>query len=157
MKIIKDAGELALSSRLQSLAEQLRKDGALFYNTYGIAFEPKWFPVILVLAHQPLLTVSELSTEIGYSHPSTISLLKELEKEKLILSRKDKIDERKRRLRLSSKGEKLVEKLKPIWSIMKTALTEITTNNDNLLKAIEQAEEALERQSFLQRAIALKS
>ena len=40
---------------------------------------------------------------------------------------------------------------------MKTAPKEITTNNDNLLKAIEQADEALERQSFLQRAIALKS
>jgi len=74
--------------------------------------------------------------------------LQEVEKEKLVLSRKDKKDEHKRRLLLSPKGEKLVEKLEPIWLIMKDASTAIITDNDNLLNAIEEAEEALEKQDF---------
>ena len=77
MSIINSSGALALSTRLQRLAEQLRKDGAVFYKSYGINFEPKWFPVILTLSHRPLISVIELAVEIGYTHPSTISLLEE--------------------------------------------------------------------------------
>lgn len=156
MNIINSSGALALSTRLQRLSEQLRKDGALFYKSYGIEFEPKWFPVIFTLSHRPLLSVIELAAEIGYTHPSTISLLKDLEKEKLIQSKKDKTDERKRLLQLTQKGIQLVDTMQPIWKVIESALDEIASNNDNLLRAINQAEEALEKQSFLQRAMALK-
>jgi MarR family transcriptional repressor of mepA len=156
MSIINTSGALALSTRLQRLAEQLRKDGAIFYKSYSVEFEPKWFPVILTLSHRPLLSVIELAIEIGYTHPSTISLLKELEKEKLIRSKKDKNDERKRLLELTKKGKQLVDTMQPIWQVMQHVLNEIASNHDNLLKAINQAEEALEKQSFLQRTIALK-
>jgi len=156
MSIINSSGALALSTRLQRLAEQLRKDGAVFYKSYGINFEPKWFPVILTLSHRPLISVIELAVEIGYTHPSTISLLKELEKEKLIRSKKDKNDERKRLLELTQKGKQLVDTMQPIWQLMQHALNEIASNHDNLLKAISQAEEALKKQSFLQRTMALK-
>ena len=46
--------------------------------------------------------------------------------------------------------------MQPIWQVMQHVLNEIASNHDNLLKAINQAEEALEKQSFLQRTIALK-
>jgi len=143
---------LASSTRLQRLADSLRKDGALIYRSYGIDFEPKWFPVIYTLHHKPLSSVVEIAAEIGYTHPSTISLLKELEKEKLIRSRKDKIDERKRLLQLTEKGKALVEQMKPVWKIMTTAIAEITDTRNNLMKAIMEVEDQLDRQSFLQRA-----
>lgn len=47
MNVINEAGILAISTRLHRLSEQLRKDGALIYQTFGIDFELKWFPVIL--------------------------------------------------------------------------------------------------------------
>ncbi|WP_379091428.1 hypothetical protein [Pedobacter sp. UC225_65] len=84
MNVINETGILALSTRLQRLSEQLRKDGALLYKTFGIDFEPKWFPVIYTLYHKEVLSVVEIAAEIGYTHPSTISLLRELEKQKLI-------------------------------------------------------------------------
>jgi len=157
MNIIDSLGALALSTRLQRLAEQLRKDGALFYKSYGVKFEPKWFPVIFVLSKRPLLSIIELAAEIGYTHPSTISLLKELESEKIIQSKKDKIDKRKRLVELTEKGITLVENIEPIWEIMSLALTEIAANTNNLLNAIKQAEETLKEQSFLQRAMKLKN
>lgn len=77
--IIDESGLLAISTRLQRLSDQLRKDGQLIYKAYGIDFEPKWFPVIYTLHHKSPLSVMDISMEIGYTHPSTISLLKELE------------------------------------------------------------------------------
>ncbi|WP_292010562.1 MarR family winged helix-turn-helix transcriptional regulator [Chryseobacterium sp.] len=157
MNIINEAGILAISTRLQRLSEQIRKDGALIYKEFGIDFEPKWFPVILTLYHQKSLNVVELANEIGYSHPSTISLLKELEKKKLIISRKNKLDERKRQIMLTKEGLQLIEKMKPVWELISKALYDIFEKENGLLSAIDKAEERLSHQSFLQRALQLKS
>ncbi|MGE6353388.1 MarR family winged helix-turn-helix transcriptional regulator [Flavobacterium sp. NPDC079362] len=157
MNIIDESGILAISTRLQRLSEQLRKDGALFYKSYGIDFEPKWFPVIYTLHHKEVLSVVEIANEIGYTHPSTISLLKELEKQKLIRSKKDKVDERKRLILLTPKGQELILKMKPVWNVMSNVLKEIADNQNNLLQAINEAENKIKQQSFLQRALQLKS
>jgi len=157
MNLIEESGILALSTRLQRLSEQLRKDGALLYQAFGIDFEPKWFPVIYTLHHKPHLSVVEIATEIGYTHPSTISLLKELEQRKLIQSQRDKADERKRLLCLTDQGTALITQMKPVWEVMTDILTQIVHNEHNLFLAINQAEEKLKHQSFLQRALQLKS
>lgn len=156
MNIIDESGILAISTRLQRLSEQLRKDGAQIYKAYNIAFEPKWFPVIYTLYHKEVLSVVEIANEIGYTHPSTISLLKELEKQKLIRSKKDKIDERKRLILLTDKGLELIEQMKPVWEVIRTALHEIADNQNELLKAVTEAENKIATQSFLQRAMQLK-
>ncbi|MDB5286055.1 MAG: transcriptional regulator, MarR family [Mucilaginibacter sp.] len=65
--------------------------------------------------------------------------MKELEKQKLIRSKKDKVDERKRLILLISKGKELILKMKPVWDIMIAVLTEITDNQNNMLKVINEA------------------
>jgi len=157
MNIIDESGILAISTRLQRLSEQLRKDGALIYKSFDIDFEPKWFPVIFTLHHKKILSVVEIANEIGYTHPSTISLLKELEKQKLIQSKKDKQDERKRLIVLSPKGIELIEKMKPVWELVSKVLGDIADNKNHLLAAINEAEQKIEEQSFYQRALQLKN
>ncbi|MFC7345190.1 MarR family winged helix-turn-helix transcriptional regulator [Chryseobacterium zhengzhouense] len=157
MNVINESGSLALSTRLQRLSEQLRKDGALVYKEFGIDFEPKWFPVIFTLHHKNILSVVEIANEIGYTHPSTISLLKELERQQMIISKKDKTDERKRLIELAPKGIELIEKMKPVWKIISRVLEEIAHNENHLLKAINEAEEKIAEQSFLQRVLQLKN
>ena len=157
MNVIDESGILAISTRLQRLADTLRKDGVLIYKANNINFEPKWFPVIYTLHFKPVLSVVELANEIGYTHPSTISLLKELEKEKLIRSKKDKTDERKRLIMLTAKGQELVERMRPIWDIFKAAAAELTNTQNNLMKAIDEVEEQITLQSFFARAQRLKT
>ncbi len=152
MNVIDASGILAVSTRLQRLSDRIRKEGALIYQEYKIDFQPKWFPVIYTLHHKPLMSVMELATEIGYSHPSTISLLKELEKEKLIRSKKDKTDTRKRMIVLTDAGKHLVTKMLPVWDIMTKALSELTDTQNNLMKAIEEVEVQLDEKSFFERS-----
>jgi DNA-binding MarR family transcriptional regulator len=152
MNVIDESGILALSTRLQRLSEQLRKDGFLVYKANDIDFEPKWFPVIYTLHFKPVLSVVELAAEIGYTHPSTISLLKELEKEKLIRSKKDKQDERKRLIMLTEKGKNLLQRMQPVWQIMIKALTQLTDTSNNLMRAITEVEAQLKEKSFFERA-----
>lgn len=157
MNIIDNAGALAISTRLQRLAEQLRKDGLLIYKDHGIDFEPKWFPVIYVLHNKGILSVVEIATEIGYTHPSTITLLKELEKQKIIRSGKDKTDERKRLIQLTVKGKELVSKMGPVWSLMVKTITEITNTKNNLMRALDEVEAALRKKGFADRALEEKA
>ncbi|SMD10713.1 MarR family winged helix-turn-helix transcriptional regulator [Pedobacter nyackensis] len=151
MNVINESGILGISTRLQRLSEQLRRDGFQIYKANGIDFEPKWFPVIYTLHFKPVLSVVELAAEIGYTHPSTISLLKELEKEKLIRSKKDKQDERKRLILLTEKGKKLLQQMQPVWQTMVDALTELTNTSNNIMKAIEEVEAQLNDKSFMDR------
>ena len=151
MNVIDSSGLLAIATRLQRLSDQFRKDGVLIYKAQGIDFEPKWFPVIYTLHHKPGLGVVELAAEIGYAHPSTIILLKELEKGKLIKSKKDKQDERKRLLFLTEKGQQLIGQMQPTWKAMTAAIAELTNTENNLLKAIEEVEAKFEEKSFLSR------
>jgi len=152
MNVIDESGILAIATRLQRLSDQLRKDGVLIYKANGIDFEPKWFPVIYTLHLRSVLSVVEIANEIGYTHPSTISLLKELEKVKLIRSKKDTTDERKRLIQLTPKGQELIEQMKPVWDVMIAALTELTTTQNNLLLAISEVEEQMKRLSMFERA-----
>ena len=156
MNVIDESGLLAISTRLQRLSDQLRRDGAQIYKDNGIEFEPKWFPVVYTLYHKPGLSVVELAAEIGYAHPSTISLLKELEKLKLVLSRRDRQDERKRLLQLSDKGKQLVQQMRPVWEIMIRAFVELTDTRNNLLRAIEEVEARMMERSFLERTRSYK-
>ncbi|MGH1516875.1 MarR family winged helix-turn-helix transcriptional regulator [Chryseobacterium sp. JK1] len=157
MNVINEAGILAISTRLHRLSEQLRKDGALIYKAFGIDFELKWFPVIFTIYKKEIASVVEIANEIGYTHPSTITLLKELEKQELIQWEKDKQDERKRLFKLTSKGRELIEKMKPVWELMSQILGDISDNTNNLLTAIDEAEEKIANQSFYQRAMQVKN
>ncbi|MVT10677.1 MarR family winged helix-turn-helix transcriptional regulator [Chitinophaga tropicalis] len=156
MNVIDEIGVLAVSTRMQRLADQIRKDGLLIYKASNIDFEPKWFPVIYSLYRRSVMSVVELAAEIGYSHPSTISLLKELEKKKLIRSKKDKTDERKRLLVLTEKGEELIRQMQPVWKVMTEALEALTDTQNNIMKAIEEVEQKMAEQSFFQRAQSIK-
>ncbi len=149
---INSSGVLAISTRLQRLSDRLRKDGQRIYEAHGVAFEPKWFPVIYTLLRRSPMSVVELAQEIGYAHPSTISLLKELEKNKWIRSKKDKADERKRLVELTAKGKEIVADMEPVWHKMRVALTALTDTTHNLMLAIAEVEANLDEQDFYSRA-----
>jgi len=150
--VIDQSGILAISTRLQRLADALRKEGQLIYQSFGIAFEPKWFAVVYTLHLKTSMSVVEIANEIGYAHPSTISLLKELEKQQIIKSKKDKTDERKRLIVLTPKGKALVSAMQPVWDNMQKALSQIADNKNNLMDAIIEAEEKLKVSGFLERS-----
>ncbi|TDQ77892.1 MarR family winged helix-turn-helix transcriptional regulator [Sphingobacterium yanglingense] len=157
MNVLNQAGILALSSRMHRLSEQIRKDGALIYKEFDIDFELKWFPVIYTIYKKENVNVMEIANEIGYTHPSTITLLKEIENLKLVAWKKDSQDERKKNYHLTKEGQKLVTKMKPVWETMSLVLGEISDNQNNLLQAINEAENKLVEQSFYQRVLQLKN
>lgn len=154
--VLEKSKSLVLGNLLQRLNENLRKEAQQFYKSQNIDFEPKWFPVIYVLAQKQAISIVELSQEIGYSHPTTISLLKELEKKELIGSTKDAQDERKRLITLTNKANEMIIQLQPLWLIMTEALVELTNTDNNLFKAINEVNQNLKSKNLFDRMTAIK-
>ena len=157
MSIINEINELAISTRLLRLSEAIRKDATLVYKEYGIDFESKWFPILYVLLKKSPLSVIELADEIGYAHTSVIALAKEMEKKKLLKSEINKTDGRKRMLSLTPNALKMKFELQPLWDDLKKVAKTISENKNNLMKAMEETEAALSKESFYDRYKNLKA
>jgi DNA-binding MarR family transcriptional regulator len=151
MSLLNDLGELALSTRLLRLSEVTRKDVTRIYKEHGIPFESKWFPVLYILTRRSPLSVIELADELGYAHPSVVTLTREMEKEKLLQSAYSRSDGRKRLLSLSPKAKKLQQRMQPLWDLMRLTAHEIYNHKSSLLRAVEDVEEALEKESYYDR------
>ncbi|KAA5532185.1 MarR family transcriptional regulator [Taibaiella lutea] len=154
--IISDLKGIALASRLIRLGEIIRRDVSLIYEKQGIAWEPKWSPVLLILIRRSPISVQELADELGYAHPSVIALVREMESKKFIKSSKDKIDKRKRMLSLTPKALSIKEAMQPVCDIMNEVVNEITTGPHNLLMALDETEQQLSTQSFFNRWVSIK-
>lgn len=145
MDTVKQLGELALGSRLKRLSDEIMKDGKKIYASNKIDFEPKWFPVYYAISQADQMTVTEIADEIGFKHPSVSQLVKELEKNDLVISSANEKDARKRNLMLSAKGRALLPSIESIWSDISNALNEMIGNHThNILCAIEQCEDDFE-------------
>lgn len=147
--IINEAGEIALSTRLQRLGDIIRKDVTRIYQEHHLDFEAKWFSLIYVIMHKSPISITELADEIGYAHPSIIALVKEMERKKLIKSTASKLDGRKRMLTLTPKVLEMEDELQKLWKNLEIVLNNI--NAKDLLKAVEETEKKIQKDSFYER------
>jgi DNA-binding MarR family transcriptional regulator len=151
MSLIDDFGSLGLASRLERLSEVLKKDAVVLFKLRLPGIKYKWYPVIYALYKRGSISVMELANELSYAHPSIIDILKEMEQMSLIKSVTDKVDNRKRLLSLTGKGNKLMEKILPLTEAFSVAVNDLLDNNHHLFKAIAEVEAKLEDESFVKR------
>jgi len=152
MNFIEELGILALGSRIKNLSELLMKDVTQIYKDQDLDFEPRWFTFFQLLLHKGEVTVTEIARELNQTHPAVVQVIHGLEKRKLISTKKDKKDQRKRLVSLTKKGKKLAEDLQPVWDAIHQSAKEIMEESDPaFIENIRQVEKALEQKSTYQR------
>jgi len=152
MDFIEELGTLALGTRIKNLSELLMRDVSRIYKDQNIDFEPRWFTLFQFMLSKTEIPVTEIARELNQTHPAVVQVVNSLEKKRLITTRKDKTDQRKRLVRLSGKGKKLAEDLNPVWEAIHQAAREILAESDpNLLNNIAKVEKALKQKSTYQR------
>lgn len=147
-------GMLALASRLKRLTERLYRDGEKVYADQNLDFLPRWFPVFAQL-HQnrgKAMSITQIASSIGITHPAVIKLTREMQARGLINSLSDAKDGRKRLVRISKKGQRLYSELEPIWEAFVLATRELFEEIDiDLIAVIDQVEQALSQRSMAER------
>ncbi|OEK02399.1 hypothetical protein BFP97_13090 [Roseivirga sp. 4D4] len=150
--IIEELGSLALATRLKNLSERLARDVAQVYKESAFDFEPRWFAMIYALKEGEELAVTELSAMLKQTHPAVNQVANVLVEKGLAEERKDFSDQRKRLLKLSSKGQQLVKKMTAIWERIKSANDELLNEaSGDLLSTLDKVESALDQQSMYER------
>jgi len=152
MNFIEELGTLALGSRIKNLSELLIRDMAKVYKDHNVNFEPRWFTFFQLMLHRKEVSVTEIARELNQTHPAAVQVIKVLEKKKLIFSRKDDSDHRRRLVSLSRKGKTLAADLELLWrEVQITAEDLLTESAPDLLDQIAEVEKALTHKTIYQR------
>ncbi|MEW5925309.1 MAG: MarR family winged helix-turn-helix transcriptional regulator, partial [Candidatus Zixiibacteriota bacterium] len=138
MDIIKQLGVLAFGSRLKRFNERLMRDVSRIYKEQDIDFEARWFPVFYLLKLESNTSITEIASALGLTHPAINQIAGEMSRAGLIISVRDKNDERRRLLSLSVKGKSLVPELEPLWQDVVDATMEVLeAANEGFLESID--------------------
>ena len=147
--------ELALGSRLKRLSEQLMRQASLIYEAQNIVFDPYHMPIYKLIAAEQDLSIGAISEALNVTQPAVTQYVNTLVKRKLVSSSIGNKDKRKRLIRLTKNGEKLLEELKPIWRVIDKELKQLThnTTNTSLLDHISYLETKMDEKPFSQTVI----
>lgn len=156
MSFYKEAGELIFGTRLKRISDRFLLDVSQVYKKLEIPFEVSWFPLFYLLHHKNGLSVTEIARELHITHSAVSQLVTNLEKKNLVMFIDDKNDRRKRIIGFTEKGHKMMHELKPVWKSMKESMRFLLNKKENsarLLKALDEIEETLEKQSLCERVL----
>lgn len=141
MDFINSLQEAAFASRLRRLSDHLIQDVGQIYAAQNWAFEPRWFPLLTALAHQPHQAIMELAQVLNVSHTAVKQLADEMMKAGLVDSQIDSNDKRRRILALSDQGQSLFEALKPLVDEIRQAVRDsLMATGADVLGVIESLE-----------------
>lgn len=150
--IIEELGSLALATRLKNLSERLAKDVAQVYKELSFDFEPRWFAIVYALKDNETHAVTELAAMLKQTHPAVNQVANVLVEKGLVEESKDEADQRKRLLKLSDTGARLVKKMQKVWEQIKVANDELIQSTDpDFLERVQKLESELDDRSMYDR------
>ncbi|MVN75160.1 GNAT family N-acetyltransferase [Hymenobacter sp. HMF4947] len=152
MDFLQQLGPVALGSRLRRLSEYLTGEAAGIYADYGLSFQPRWYPVFYLVAHQPGIASNEVAEQIGHTHASVSQIVKELVRHDLLAMTPDAHDQRRRLLALTPHGHEVLPQLRAQTDDVRRSMQALLAENEaNLWQALESFEQQLQRQPLRSR------
>ncbi len=150
--LLEELGTLGFASRLRRLSERLLRDVSTIYESENLNFQARWFPVYYLLWRQSPLAVTVIAQRLHLTHPAVNQVAGAMTKAGLLLSTRDRTDDRRRLLSLSPEGRNMARKLQPIWRDIQEATAElVNTEGIGMLDAVARVEESLDKVSMRER------
>jgi DNA-binding MarR family transcriptional regulator/predicted GNAT family acetyltransferase len=152
MNFYEKTGKMAIGSRLRRLSELLTEQASEVYSLYEVDIQPKWFPVFYLLAASGEKSITQIAQEIGHSHPSVSTIVKEMIKKDVVMKTAGKSDGRENYVMLTEKGHAINERIQIQYQDVNAAVeAALAETQNNIWKAIGEWEYLLEQKSLLKR------
>lgn len=149
---VKAQGPRLLGTRVRRLSEAIDRAVSEIYRELDMPFEPRWAALVNLLARVESTTVTEAAAQLGQSHVAVVQVVNSLVGEGLLESSVDPADRRRRNLRLTASGRRLVRRLEPIWrAIALESESLVSKEAPRLFEQIELLERAFERRPLADR------
>lgn len=154
MNFYQQLGFLVFGSRLKRLGEACINDVNRIYKNHSIQFDASWFPVFYILSQKKEISIKEISAALNVSHSAISQLISGLQQKGLIRSVVSKKDARHKAITFTAKGEKLLEKIKPVWNALQKAMEGLAAQqiqSKKILAALAGIEESLQQKNLFER------
>ncbi|TRZ43540.1 MarR family winged helix-turn-helix transcriptional regulator [Robertkochia solimangrovi] len=148
---IRQLGYRALDNRLKRISDRMTHDTRKFFKQIAIDVEPSWHLVFKLFKQHKVLTMVEIAEELGYTHPSTVVLLRKMTAKGYIIAEPDPEDKRKQNLRLTQKSIDLLPELEHIWESCERAILQMLEGDLTIISYLDDIEEALKDKPFNER------
>lgn len=141
-----------LGTQLRHLIELL--DGAVeqSYVEAGLAYRPRYTPVMRALQASAPLSIGEIAAHAGITQPAATQTVALMIKEGLLVAGAGKQDGRQKMISLSETGRALLPRLEQCWTATAQAAATLDAELPYpLSRALADAIDALKEQSFADR------
>ena len=126
MDYMAQLGLIACGTRLKRLSEMFYDEAQRIYAAAGVDFEPKYFALFSLVSERPGISMTEAASALGLSHVAVGKLARELAHKGLFTILPSETDRRRSDLALSERGEELLHRLEPIWTLIEAGAQEVS-------------------------------
>lgn len=154
MNFYQSLGFLVFGSRLKRLSDTFLSDVNRIYKSHNISFDAAWFPVFYILSEQEQVTISDIATRLEVTHSAASQLLSNLQEKGLVKSEVPASDARKKVVRFTPKGKKILDQVLPVWTALQQAMEQLIgegAHSSKVLEALAEMEAGLAREPLLNR------
>ena len=146
-----------LGTQLRHLIELLDGDVALAYEEAGLAYRPRYTPVMRVLGLHGQAAIGEIAAFAGITQPAATQTVALMKKEGLVEVVAGQ-DSRQRLVTLSAAGKAMLPRLQRCWAATSAAAASLDADLPHPLSAtLAQAILALQERPFIERIRAARS
>jgi len=136
---------------LRRLSERFDRDATRLYAAQNIRFEQRWYGLLNQLVLNGPMSIGDIARALRITHVSVSQASRSLETAGIIISTASTKDARRRELNLTPKGDALVAQLSPLWMALNNVGEELNTEASDVVRALDQLEDALARMSLFDR------
>lgn len=149
MDIFDEMGRLGIGSRLKRITDQLIKGVNTEYQKHGIDLEAGCFPLLFLLHKEGEMDLRQAESRLGFSHARISQQAKKLTHKNLILMAASEQDKRAKIMKITEKGQDIVQKAAPLWQRFDRAIADILhTQEASFFRVIQHVERQLAAKSF---------
>lgn len=144
-----DLGHLGFTARIRRLNDKIVGSTVEHYSDKDLGIEPNWHVIFMVLEQKGKLTVTEMASILGFSHPAIIKMVRKMKAQGYLETFKGSKDGRKTFIQLSKKGKEILPTFKAEWLRISEILQELV--DKEFLQKLHTLEEEFQTKGFQER------
>jgi len=136
--------ELFFGIRLKKTGEMISSQISEILSDEKIEFEPRGIYLLIILKEKEQASIKEIAAILGMTHPAIVQMVNTLNNIGMITQSKSVDDKRKTLIKLTEKGKKELNRIKPVLNEIEYAVESIINKiNMNLKYSLSKLSEAV--------------
>jgi DNA-binding MarR family transcriptional regulator len=124
--VVRTLGFLTLGSRFKRIGERLQADTQRIMDEMGVPLQASQYPFLAAVDRLGPLTIGELADAVGITQPGATRALAQLVDSGVLDARQAPEDQRRKVVKLTKKGRRLVETAKrEVWPRVEEAVRDL--------------------------------